>query len=218
MNQATLTSEQKANIDLLNATLADLPRKERLAAMAVIGKECGFIPRQENLDYSRTSNARIRSIFGARIPTDDVALDRIKRNPNEFAELVYGRHTETGRRLGNYQENDGWFFRGRGFVQLTGRTNYNKAQLATNVPLVMTPDAAMEPANAAKIALWFYSSNVPAMAFSMRIYPTFAQQSEVNALYASAVAGQRIVRGSSFLGGEAMSQVDRWAERLEAIL
>jgi len=54
-------------------------------------------------------------------------------------------------RLGNTVSGDGIKYRGRGFVQLTGKTNYQKMSVVTGVDLVANPDLAMQPDIATKI-------------------------------------------------------------------
>jgi len=56
--------------------------------------------------------------------------------------------------LGNTQSGDGARFFGRGFVQLTGRTNYRKAGRHVGVDLEKDPDRAAEPTTAARILVW----------------------------------------------------------------
>lgn len=55
----------------------------------------------------------------------------------------YERDTNIGRALGNTLPNDGYRFRGRGFVQITGRSNYAKASRLLGVDLLANPDAAL---------------------------------------------------------------------------
>jgi hypothetical protein len=55
------------------------------------------------------------------------------------------------RALGNTEPGDGVKFCGRGYVQVTGRRNYQKAQDELGVPFVASPDLALDPANAALI-------------------------------------------------------------------
>lgn len=52
----------------------------------------------------------------------------------------------TARRMGNTRQGDGYRYRGRGYVQLTWKTNYARAGRALGVDLVNDPDRAMEPA------------------------------------------------------------------------
>ena len=63
----------------------------------------------------------------------------------------YNADTKIGKALGNTQSGDGYKYRGRGYVQLTGRRNYNWAALATGRDLVADPDKVKEPEIAALI-------------------------------------------------------------------
>lgn len=62
-----------------------------------------------------------------------------------------GLNPSLARRLGNTQPGDGALFSGRGWVQLTGRTNYEKAEKVTGWPLIEQPDMALEPGLASAI-------------------------------------------------------------------
>lgn len=55
--------------------------------------------------------------------------------------------------LGNAADGDGWRYRGRGFVQMTGRANYARFSRLLGVDLVSTPDLAARPDIAAKVAI-----------------------------------------------------------------
>ncbi len=60
----------------------------------------------------------------------------------------YDAGTPIGERLGNTQPGDGWKFRGRGYVQITGRANYERMTHALALPgvdLVADPDQALRP-------------------------------------------------------------------------
>lgn len=64
----------------------------------------------------------------------------------------YDPGTPIGQRLGNTQAGDGFLFRGRGYVQLTGRANYNKVGQFLSIDLVGNPDQALQPPVAYQIA------------------------------------------------------------------
>lgn len=65
----------------------------------------------------------------------------------------YEPGTRIGNALGNTKPGDGYLFRGRGFVQLTGRANYAKASKKLGVDLVGNPDAALDAQTAARILI-----------------------------------------------------------------
>lgn len=102
---------------------------------------------EENLNYSAK---RMTQVWPRRFPT--IASARpYARNPKALANKTYGS------RLGNRQgTDDGWIYRGRGAIQLTGRDNYAACGKATGLDLVNNPDLAADPRNAALIAGWFW--------------------------------------------------------------
>jgi hypothetical protein len=65
----------------------------------------------------------------------------------------YAPTTDKGKALGNTQPGDGYRFRGRGYVQLTGRDNYRRAGEKMNAGLLGNPDLALEPHVAACILI-----------------------------------------------------------------
>lgn len=76
--------------------------------------------------------------------------------PAAVAELIYGG------RMGNVAKGDGYKYRGRGYIQLTGKDNYTAASKATGVDFVNHPELAAQPEYAVKIAIWFWKTNVGA--------------------------------------------------------
>lgn len=60
--------------------------------------------------------------------------------------------------LGNVLPGDGYLYRGRGLIHLTGRNNYQRAGQALGLPLVERPELAAEPEHAARIACWYWNS------------------------------------------------------------
>ena len=69
-------------------------------------------------------------------------------------------NADKARLLGNTQTGDGVRYRGRGFIHITGRDNYQKAEDALDIPLVKHPELASKPEVAAKIAVWFWKTRV----------------------------------------------------------
>ena len=62
--------------------------------------------------------------------------------------------------LGNNHVGDGVRYRGRGYIQLTGRENYSRAGQALGIPLEEHPDLASRYDTAAKIAIWYWKQRV----------------------------------------------------------
>lgn len=105
---------------------------------------------EENLRYT-TVEALLRA-FGRRIPRDR-ARDYL-RDPEALANLVYARPD-----LGNTRSGDGWRFRGRGLIQLTGRANYRAVAGATGLPLETRPEIAADAAYAWDVAAGYFAVN-----------------------------------------------------------
>ena len=126
--------------------------------IAQIGHESGGFARlEENLSYR--SADRLIIVFGSRNGLDRHKAYLLAGNPIEIANFVYGG--EWGRRnLGNTQQNDGWFFRGGGLIQLTGRANYTKAAEALGIDIMRLPDLVRkDEAIAAQVAMWWLWDN-----------------------------------------------------------
>ena len=132
----------------------DIDTPKRVAAfMAQCGHESGgFTLMQENLNYSAKG---LRGTFGKYFPNDDIAK-QYERKPEKIANRVYSN------RMGNGPEEsgEGWYFRGRGIVQITGKNNYTKCSQSlfeSNV-LVENPDLLLETEYAIHSACWFWSA------------------------------------------------------------
>jgi putative chitinase len=132
----------------------DIDTPKRVAAfMAQCGHESGgFTLMQENLNYSAKG---LVGTFKKYFPTEAHAKP-YERKPEMIANRVYAN------RMGNGDEasGEGWYFRGRGIVQITGKNNYTKCSQSlfeSNV-LVENPDLLLETEYAIHSACWFWSA------------------------------------------------------------
>jgi putative chitinase len=105
----------------------------------------------ENLNYSSKA---LRAVFGKYFPSDDLA-EEYARKPEKIANRVYGGRMSNG----DESSGDGWKYRGRGLIQLTGKDNYTKCGAAIGLNLVEQPDLLADDAEAAVMAAgWFWDS------------------------------------------------------------
>lgn len=72
-------------------------------------------------------------------------------------EIADGSVYEGRKDLGNTQKGDGVKFKGRGLLQITGRSNYRDCGKALNLPLEEEPELLEEPLNACRSAAWFWN-------------------------------------------------------------
>lgn len=106
--------------------------------------------------YAHTANARIRQVFGGRVEDlSDEQLDALKADDRTWFNFIYDGANDVGRQLGNRPgTDDGYNFRGRGLVQLTGRANYTRYCGKIGRPDILdNPDLANDPAIAAQLAV-----------------------------------------------------------------
>jgi putative chitinase len=111
----------------------------------------GFKAFSENLNYGAKG---LRGIFGKYFPTDALAR-AYERQPMKIANRVYAN------RMGNGDEasGEGWLFRGRGSLQLTGKFNFKAFSDYIGRPDVMTNPDLVATELAFESALWFFDKN-----------------------------------------------------------
>lgn len=130
------------------------------AFLAQAGHESdGFDVLEENLNYR--VEALLSKFSRARISSEDAAaLGKTAARPankEAIANLIYGG--EWGlKNLGNVEPGDGWKFRGRGLIQITGRANYAKLGEAMSCDFLAQPELVVEMHDAAMSAGWFWKS------------------------------------------------------------
>ena len=118
--------------------------------LAQCGHESGgFKAVTENLNYSA---AGLKKIFGRYFPGN--LNESYARNPEKIASRVYGN------RMGNGDEasKDGWKYRGRGYIQLTGKSNYEAFDKFVDDDILSNPDlvATKYPLMS---AAWYFNKN-----------------------------------------------------------
>ena len=142
-------------VDALNETFHRFNIDTKRKQAAFIGQcshECGnFRILEENLNYRAET---LMKLWPKRFPTLEFAK-QYERQPRKIANSVYSN------RMGNRDEasGDGFRFRGRGAIQLTGHSSYFHAGKALGVDFVMEPDLVATPKYAALTAGWFWSTH-----------------------------------------------------------
>jgi putative chitinase len=121
--------------------------------LAQCGHEsAGFKAVQENLNYSAKG---LLGIFKKYFPTQTLA-EQYERNPQKIASKVYGG------RMGNGPEStgEGFKFRGRGYIQLTGKQNYTNFTKFIGEDTVANPDLVATKYPLASAAFFFNSNGL----------------------------------------------------------
>jgi len=119
--------------------------------LAQCGHESGgFKVTQENLNYSAKG---LMGIFKKYFPTQELA-ESYQRQPQKIANKVYASRMDNG----SEASGDGYKFRGRGYIQLTGRANYTAFGKAINEDIANNPDV-VSGKHALLSAAWFWSKN-----------------------------------------------------------
>jgi putative chitinase len=119
--------------------------------LAQLEHESGFKAISENLNYSAKG---LMTTFKKYFPTLEIA-NAYQRQPKKIANRVYAN------RMGNGSEasGDGFLFRGRGFIQITGKDNYAALSKDTKIDFLKNPDFLLDETNAMISALWFWNKN-----------------------------------------------------------
>ena len=123
---------------------------KRIAAfIAQIGHESGQLTRLvENLNYSAEALQRTwPSRFSAEL------ANSFARKPEQIANIAYGN------RMGNTDTGDGWRYRGRGLIQITGKNNYRACSEALGLDLIAQPELLEKPQHACMSAAGFWATN-----------------------------------------------------------
>lgn len=122
--------------------------------IAQVGHESGSFERiVENLNYSVSG---LKATFGKYFPA--ATAEQYGRtatqpaNQKVIANIVYAH------RMGNIAEDDGWNYRGRGLIQITGHDNYRDCGAGLGADLLLVPQLLEQDEYAARSAAWFFVS------------------------------------------------------------
>ena len=123
---------------------------KRIAAfIAQVGHESGHLTHLvENLNYSADA---LRRNWPSRFSVE--LASAVARKPEQIANIAYGN------RMGNRTPGDGWKYRGRGLIQLTGKTNSRLCGEALGLDLLAQPELLEQLQWAAMSAAWYWSIN-----------------------------------------------------------
>lgn len=117
--------------------------------------ETGFRSTEENLNYSAKA---LFQKFRKSVKTQAKA-NYLAGKPQEIANVIYANRIGNG----NYASGDGWRYRGRGYIQLTGKANYQKFSEFIGEDVVSNPDlvATKYPLT---VSAWYFMSRVKSRA------------------------------------------------------
>ncbi|MDZ7892337.1 MAG: glycoside hydrolase family 19 protein [Rhodoferax sp.] len=117
----------------------------------VLHESAGLTRFTENLNYSAE---RLCQVWPSRFPTIADARP-YANNPEALANRVYGG------RMGNTESGDGWRYRGRGPIQLTGKDNYAAVSELIGQDLVVLPELMEQPRYSLEATIAWWEDRIP---------------------------------------------------------
>jgi putative chitinase len=117
----------------------------------ILHESQGLTHLSENLNYSAE---RLMVIWPKRFPNMATA-SMYAHQPIKLANLVYGG------RMGNDEDGDGWLYRGRSPLQITGKANYDKVGALMGQDLVSLPELLEQPRYALEACIAWWEGNIP---------------------------------------------------------
>lgn len=149
------TTEQAQKVKAI--LIRDMPKfgintpNQQAALLGNIEHESNFKPISENMNYKA---ARLMQVWPNRFKTMEYANQIASQGPPGIANVVYGG------RMGNTEPNDGWDYRGRGPIQITGKNNYAAIDKIIGKGIVKDPDKVLtDPQVSAETAMAYWKMN-----------------------------------------------------------
>jgi len=165
IDSACMSAEMKAYVEKLKGSIPEKIRQQipdvvckfkintplRMAHfLAQCGHEShGFEKVREELSYGK---AGLRNTWPKRFPTDEIAA-AYARNPEKIANRAYSNKNGNG----DEASGDGWKYRGRGYIQLTGKNNYKEFSKFVPEDCVANPELVAEKYPLLSAA-WFFAT------------------------------------------------------------
>ena len=155
-----LTKEQLEKIGINDKWLEPLNSAFKKYAITDINEVSMFLAQttHESNNYKRLEESfnyspkRLFEVFRKRVGSLENAQKLCNEGAKAIADFVYGG------RLGNAKD-EGYKYRGRGIIQLTGKNNYEYYGKKINIDLINNPHLAKEPDAAIEIALLFWKED-----------------------------------------------------------
>lgn len=124
---------------------------QQAALLGNVEHESGFQPISENLNYKPATMVKL---WPNRFSNIQAATEVASKGPEGIANSIYGG------RMGNTGPTDGWDYRGRGPIQITGKSNYAAIGKIIGKDIVEDPDKLItDPTTSAESALAYWSMN-----------------------------------------------------------
>jgi putative chitinase len=144
-------------VDAMNEVFPkyEINTPRRIAAfIAQCGHESGgWRTFSENLNYSAKA---LDAVFGKYFVRAGRNAEEYARQPEKIANVVYANRMDNG----DSGSGDGWRYRGRGPIQLTGKANYKSFAGDMGVDVINNPDLVAEDKTVALMsAIWFWNKN-----------------------------------------------------------
>jgi len=135
-------------VDGLQKSSIDTPQEVASFVSQIAHESVEFTRLEENLNYTAQ---RLVQIWPKRFTTVEIA-QMYARQPEKLANNVYANRIGNG----DTASGDGWRFRGRGPIQITGRRNYTRCGADIGVDLIVKPELLLTPSIGIQSALWFW--------------------------------------------------------------
>jgi putative chitinase len=177
------------------AGISDTPLRIAHFMAQVLHESGGLTIQFENLNYSAD---RLPMVWPSRFkPTGPLDPNAYAHNPQKLANEVYGG------RMGNTNPDDGFTFRGRGLLQLTGKDSYREATARLRA---ISPDAPDLVANPDEVISSSWCVAIAAAEWAACGCNTFADQDDVTKV-------TRAINGGTI----GLSERKEWLKRTKAV-